>query len=116
MNLQNISFSSLFFFLIECYILEIASQTKNSRVLEPCFEEDENLAKYSRSDNSCDLSANVAEVKLVRLPGLRVSNTFTCLMDQMLRQGMQLCIFITEKYCFLSRQKSVPDLLYNFSI
>ena len=73
MNLQNISFFRLLFFLIECYILEIASQTKNNRFLEPCFEEDENLGKCTTPDNSCDLSANVDEVKLVRLPGLRVS-------------------------------------------
>ena len=74
MNLQTIYFSRLFFFLIECYILEIASQTKNNRFLKPCFEEDENLDRCSRSDSSCDLSANLDEFKLVRLPGLRVSN------------------------------------------
>lgn len=70
MHLLNISLACCVFFGLKFQILEISSQS----ILEPCFEEDEDLAKCSKSDNICDKNTDFGEIRLFRLPGFKVGH------------------------------------------
>lgn len=83
---RYISFAHLVLFLLEVCIFKITLQTKNNRILEPCFEKDKNLGGIcSSSDDSCDRNERAGALQLVRLPGIRVSEIFAfSLQDQIL--------------------------------
>lgn len=73
---MNIRILLVFFllFLLKFDILDSNHQTKKgNKFWEPCFEEEENFAHCSSSDETCDTNAKDDHFKLVRLPGMRVS-------------------------------------------
>ena len=73
---MNIRILLVFFllFLLKFDILDSTHQTKKgNKFWEPCFEEEENSAHGSSSDDKT--CAKDDHFKLVRLPGMRVSET-----------------------------------------
>lgn len=98
MNIRILLFFFLLF-LLKFDILDSTHQTKkDNKFWEPCFEEEENFAYCSSSDKKCAKDDNF---KLVRLPGMRVSEMFynSHLLSQQLHKK-NFRFFFCIKYLF----------------